>query len=99
MDNRENDEKEIINDFLKLHENELIKMCIEFSKENGLGALFCTLIPNTKELDLEYFKLDDLDGNFKKRILENPKKNNTIYYAIRLYKKSYIFEKDIGINE
>ncbi len=88
--------KDIINEFLKSHEKDLIQMAIQYTMENGLGALFCTLIPGSDELDIEFFRVDDLDGNFKKKILDNPNNKSTIYYAIRLYKTSYIFERDIG---
>jgi hypothetical protein len=91
---RQQKTKRILSEFLKINGENIIETTKKYTLENGPGALFITLVPNSNELDAEYFKIDDLDGNFKKKINDNPNKN-TIYYAIRLHKASYMFERII----
>lgn len=91
---KEQKAKRILSEFLKNNGNNIIEMTVKYTLQNGPGALFITLVPNSNELDVEYFKVEDLDGSFKKRIEENTNKN-TVYYAIRLYKTSYRFERII----
>lgn len=93
---REKIAKELIHDFLKEHGNAIVETAIQYTKENGLGALFITITPNSPELDIEYFKVDDLDGGFKNKINNNPNNQNYVYYAIKLHNHSYIFERDLG---
>ncbi len=90
--------KMLLKEFLKNNGNMIIETVKQCTKENGPGALFITLVPDSQELDIEYFKKDDLDGKFKKRLEDNPNLDKTIYYAIRLYKNSYTFERQIDIS-
>ena len=92
---RNKETKRIIIEFLKKYGDNIIQTTSKFKSENGQGALFITLVPNSEELDLEYFKLDDLDGNFKQKILNDPDSNNTVYFAIRLYDTSYQFHRKL----
>lgn len=85
--------KKIIREFLKNNGDSIIETTKKYTKENGPGALFITLVPKSDELDIEYFKMDDLDGNFKKKLQDNPNLDKTVYYAIRLYKTCYTFER------
>lgn len=93
---REKKAKELIQDFLKDHGDAIIETTIQYTKTNGLGALFITLTPYSSELDIEYFKAEDLDGHFKNKIMDNPDNKNFVYYAIKLHHHSYIFERDLG---
>lgn len=93
---REKIAKDLLQDFLKENGNAIIETTIQYTKENGLGALFITVVPNSTDLDIEYFKIDDLDGYFKNKVLNNPNHKNYVYYAIRLYNHSYMFERDLG---
>lgn len=93
---REKRAKELIQDFLKVHGDAIIETTIQYTKQNGLGALFLTLNPYSSDIDIEYFKAEDLDGNFKKKIMDNPNNKNFVYYAIKLHHHSYIFERDLG---
>ncbi len=95
---RELKTKMILKEFLKNNGKLIMETTIQYTKENGVGALFVTLVPGSEELDIEYFKKDDLDGKFKKRLEDNTNLNKTIYYAIRLYKNSYIFERQVDDN-
>ena len=88
--------KEVILEFLKDNGNGIVETTIQYTKQCGLGALFVTLVPNSDEADIEYFKVEDLDGGFKKKILENPNKDTSIFYAIKLSYFSYIFERNLG---
>ncbi len=88
--------KEVIQDFLKENGNAVIDATIQYTKQCGLGALFITLTSGSNEADIEYFKVEDLDGGFKKKILENPNKESSVFYAIKLSHYSYIFERNLG---
>lgn len=90
----------IITQFLKEYENKIVDLTISSTKTYGLGAIFINLINTSDELDIEYYKVEDLCEEYKKRIYENPKVDTTIYYIIRLNNESYIFEKNIeeGLN-
>lgn len=88
--------KEVIQAFLNENGKAVIEASIQYTKECGLGALFITLTPNSSEADIEYFKVDDLDGGFKKKILENPNKETSVFYAVKLSHYSYIFERNLG---
>jgi len=82
--------KEILSEFLKHNEKNVIEMSRKYKKENGIGALFITLFPNSVEVDMEYFRYEDLDGNFKNKINSNHNEN-VVFYAVRLYDKTYSF--------
>jgi len=82
--------KEIMSEFIKNNEKNIIETTRKFTLENGKGALYITLVPNSQEVDIEYFKVDDLDGNFKFKIQQN-NDPNMVFYAIRLYDTSYSF--------
>lgn len=86
--------KEIIQKFIENNGTSILDITIQYTKQYGPGALFVSLQPNTDEADIEYFKLDDLDGGFKKKILTTPNKNS-VFYAIKLSQYSYIFERNL----
>jgi len=85
--------QEIIKEFLELNGGEILGLSGKYTQENGPGVLFVTLVPNSSELDIEYFKIEDLDGQTRKRLEDNPNLQNTLYYAIKLHKNCYIFER------
>jgi len=87
--------KEVIQDFLKENGNGVLEATIQYTKQCGMGALFITLTPGSNEADIEYFKVEDLDGGFKKKILDNPNKESSVFYAIKLSHYSYIFERNL----
>jgi len=90
--------KEILREFIKNNEDNIISMSKKYTAEIGLGALFISLTPNSTDVDAEYFKVEDLDGNFKNKILEiNGRANGKkyVYYAVRLYNTSYSFHKEV----
>jgi hypothetical protein len=87
---------EIIKTFLNENSNTIVDTTIQYTKQCGTGALFITLLPNSREADIEYFKVEDLDGNFQRKILDSPHKETSIFYAVKLSNYSYIFERNLG---
>lgn len=94
------EQRKIINEFLKKYEDTIIQMTIQYTMENGPGALYVDLVPNVEELDVAYFKFNDIvNPNLKKRIATNPKRNTCVYYVIRMGpKNAFIFERDVSPN-
>ena len=88
--------EELVNEFVKSYEEKIIQMILTFQIENGPGVLFIDLIPeNMEELDIEFYKLEDLDPKLRTHIVDNPKRMNSIYYIINLKNMSFLFEKDL----
>lgn len=86
---------EIVEEFLESYESQIIQMAITYRMDHGLGALFVTLEPGKDDLDVSYYRYQDLMPDIRQKMSENKNINNTIYYVIIVGEESFLHEKEL----
>jgi len=106
---KQDETMKIANEFLKLYQVSLTKASIQYRKEYGPGLLV-VIVPNFElikdkdkdkdaELDLEYYPLRMLPSNYRKTIIENPKRNVTVNYLIKIGNQEIFIERELELEK
>ena len=96
MDNTDNNK--ILN-FINQYDDTLTQICIKARNEHGLGLLVVDISNNEinkEKCNTHYFPINDIPetlDDFKKRLLDNPAKDRTIFYVISYNNISKVIEK------
>lgn len=89
--------EELVQEFLKSYQKDIIQMAIKFRMEHGIGMLIINLLSGKEELDVEYYQYKNLTPDLQERFDGNPKIESTIYYMICLKESSLIYEHDLAV--